>query len=314
MIIYSLNISQNEHKTVFATQLDVSRIVTTSSNFSARITKKANDFVFTFPWNVCEFHHGSEPVFSVAWRAFASRPSSSRPVMCVARAPGVLFFIRRGGDKGTPAFALHPPPVSTQVWAATSCQLAPRLLPSHPSINDLTYSKTNNGNFSLVFQSKHAMSAAPRPNQHQMSVFFFSSTIPLSCLERHIPDGISEIRRAIETLVTWWERERAFQTSVALFAHACMQNTSQMYHKHILAPARRRIKHLVPPCISAVRLFEAEHVSIRADSMHQLLPKRQQIGPSAHPEPSNTPPVDTHHSHRSFSQEGRLIYFSTSLQ
>lgn len=87
-----------------------------------------------------------------------------------------------GGVKDTPLFALHPPLVSTQVWAATFCQLAPRLLPSHSSINDLTYSKTNNGNFPLVFQSKHArpaVSAAPRPNQHQMFFSLSPSLFPV---------------------------------------------------------------------------------------------------------------------------------------
>lgn len=93
-----------------------------------------------------------------------------------------------------------------------------------------------------------------------------------------------------------------------------ISNTPSNAMQHMRkSPGGGRIKHLVPPCISGMQLFEAEHVSIRADSMHQLLPKRQQISPLAHPKPSNTQPVDTHHSHRSFSQEGRLIYFSTSV-
>jgi len=98
---------------------------------------------------------------------------------------------------------------------------------------------------------------------------------------------------------------------IDLSMHSCSNYIST--HTSKKAPGGGRIKRLVPPCISGVQLFEAERVSIRADSMHQLLPKRQQIGPLAHPKPSNTLPVDTHHSQRSFSQEGRLIYFSTSL-
>lgn len=113
-----------------------------------------------------------------------------------------------------------------------------------------------------------------------------------------------------------------FKHAIQTFKHAKLLKLHFKYSipsntvQHTLArkaPGGGRIKHLVPPCISGMQLFEAEHVSIRADSMHQLLPKRQQIGPLAHPKPSNTLPVDTHHSHRSFSQEGRLIYFSTSL-
>lgn len=234
-----------------------------------------------------------------------------------------FYFSSEGGDKGTPLFALHPPLVSSQVWAATFCQLAPRLLPSHPSINDLTYSKTNNGNFSLVFQSKHArlaVSAAPRPNQHQMSLncfFLFHHPSFLSGIPHSERTGIwrdRELDQIFKTcyIVRVWNETcisdvRCFiytcmhaQTFKHAITYACIyKRVSMQLHMHayakllklihfkytiqysaykrILAPGAGHIKHLVPPCISAMQLFEAEHVSIRADSMHQLLPKRQQI-------------------------------------
>ncbi len=159
-----------------------------------------------------------------------------------SRARGVLFFIWRGGE-GTLLLAFRPPWVSTRVWAASFFQLAPRLLPSRSSINDLTYSKTNNGNFLLVFQSKHAspaVSAAPRPNQHQMSLkrfFLFNHPSFLSGIPHSKRTGICQ---DLWDLVCFWELDEILktcyivrvwnETCIIALTHACM-------HAHIFKHA-----------------------------------------------------------------------------